>query len=95
LKEQLLGPGEYKVQLAEPLDGRELPLLAGMAVTQEGPDWFSFSAPSARETNPLLLQALITAGFQVVKMEEVHRSLESVYLQAVNYVPVEEGPNVD
>ena len=95
LKEQLLGPEEYKVQLADPLDGRELPLPEGLEVTQKGLDWFSFRAPAARETNPLLLQNLIAAGYQVVKMEEILRSLESVYLQAVNYVPVEEGPDVD
>jgi ABC-2 type transport system ATP-binding protein len=95
LKEQLLGPGEYKVQLAEPLDGRELPLQPGMEITQEGPDWFNYRAASAKETNPLLLQELIAAGYQVVKMEEVQRSLESVYLQAVNYVPLEESPDVE
>ena len=95
LKEQLLGPGEYKVQLAEPLDGRDLSLPSGLEVTQKGLDWFCYKAPSAREINPILLQNLIGAGYQVVKMEEVLRSLESVYLQAVNYVPMEGGPDVD
>jgi ABC-2 type transport system ATP-binding protein len=95
LKEQLLGPGEYKVQLADSLDGKDLPLPEGLQVTQKGPDWFSYIAPAAREINPLLLQNLIGAGYQVIKMEEVLRSLESVYLQAVNYVPDEEGSDVD
>jgi ABC-2 type transport system ATP-binding protein len=95
LKEQLLGPGEYKVQLAEPLDGRELTLLEGLEVTQKGLDWFSYRTNSARDMNPILLQNLIGAGFQVVKMEEVVRSLESVYLQAVNYTPMEERIDVD
>jgi ABC-2 type transport system ATP-binding protein len=95
LKEQLLGPGEYKVQLAEPLDGREIPLQSGMEVTQHGPDWFSYQVTSAKEINPVLLQELVAAGYQVLKMEEVKRSLESVYLQAVNYVPHEEGLDVD
>lgn len=95
LKEQLLGPGEYKIQLAEPLNGRELPLPAELEVTQKGPDWFSYRVPSAREINPHLLQGLIAAGIQVVKLEEVQRSLESVYLQAVNYVPIEEGSDVE
>jgi ABC-2 type transport system ATP-binding protein len=94
LKEQLLGPGEYKVHLGEPLDGREVPILAGVEVMQEGPDWFTYRVASARDTNPLLLQALLAADFQVVQMEEVHRSLESVYLQAVNYVPQEEDHDV-
>lgn len=95
LKEQLLGPGEYKVQLAEPLDGRELPLPDGLVVTQNGLDWFSYRAPDAQETNPQILNKLVTAGYQVVKLEEVQRSLESVYLQAVNYVPVKEDPHVE
>jgi ABC-2 type transport system ATP-binding protein len=95
LKEQLLGPGEYKVQLADPLDGRDLPLPEALEVTQQGPDWFSYKAPAAKEINPLLLKNLIEAGYQVVKMEEVLRSLESVYLQAVNHVSLEEDPDVD
>jgi ABC-2 type transport system ATP-binding protein len=95
LKEQLLGPGEYKVQFANPLDGRDLPLPEGLEVTQKGPDWFSYRAPAAREINPPLIENLLAAGFQVVKMEEILRSLESVYLQAVNYVPIEEESNVD
>ena len=95
MKEQLLGPGEYKVQLAEPLDGRAFPLQSGMEVTQQGPDWFSYTVTSAKEINPVLLQELVAAGYQVLKMEEVQRSLESVYLQAVNYVPHEEGLDVD
>lgn len=94
LKEQLLGPGEYRVQLADPLDSRELPLPEGLQVTAKGPDWFSYRAPAAREINPLLLQNLVDAGYQVVKMEEVLRSLETVYLQAVNSVPLEEGSDV-
>ncbi len=95
LKGQLLGPGEYKVQFAEPLDGRELPLPAGLELTQKGKDWFSYRVDSAKDINPQLLKDLIAAGYQVVKIEEVQRSLESVYLQAVNHVPVEEDPDVD
>lgn len=95
LKEQLLGPGEYKVHLKEPLDGADLPLPPDVELTKKGPDWFSYQAPAARETNPLILQNLVQSGYQVIKMEEVQRSLESVYLQAVNYLPMEEDIRVD
>ena len=95
LKEQLLGPGEYKVQMAASLDGRVLPVMEGLEITQTGPDWFTYRTPSASELNPILLQNLIEGGFHVVKVEEVQRSLESVYLQAVNYVPLEDEANVD
>ncbi len=94
LKEQLLGPGEYQVQLADPFDMQELPLLTGLEVTAHGSTWFNFQAGSARDTNPRILQSLISAGFQVVKLEEVQRSLESVYLQAVNHTPLEEEIHV-
>jgi endonuclease V-like protein UPF0215 family len=83
------------VQLAEPLDGRELPTLEGFEVSQTGSDWFTYKTTSASDLNPILLQNLVGAGFQVMKIEEVLRSLESVYLQAVNYVPVEDEVNVD
>lgn len=95
LKEQLLGPGEYRVQLAQPLDGKELPLLEGVEITSRGSRWFNFRVDSAQETNPRILQLLISEGFQVVKLEEVQRSLESVYLQAVNQDPLEEETDVD
>ena len=95
LKEQLLGPGEYSVQLAEPYNEKDLPLPEALEIALKGLDWFNYRTPAARETNPKILHNLVTAGFQVVKIEEVQRSLESVYLQAVNHVPVEESVDVD
>jgi ABC-2 type transport system ATP-binding protein len=95
LKEQLLGPGEYRVELAEPVTDKELPLPAGLQVTGRGASWFKYRSDSARETNPQVLQKLTSAGFRVVKLEEVQRSLESVYLQAVNHTPMEEALHVD
>jgi ABC-2 type transport system ATP-binding protein len=93
LKQQLLGPGEYQVWLKESLGGRDLPLPAGLELVARGPDWFRYRSASPRETNPLLLDRLIAAGFSVIKLEEISRSLESVYLQAVNHVP--EGGDAD
>ena len=95
LKEHLLGPGEYRVELADAIGDRELPVPDGLAVTGKGPSWFTFRVESARKTNPRVLEKLTEAGFQVIKLEEVQRSLESVYLQAVNHTPLEEAVNVD
>ena len=36
------------------------------------------------EMNPLLLQTLLGSGYPVVSLQEVSRSLEQVYLQAIN-----------
>ncbi|NQS91044.1 MAG: ABC transporter ATP-binding protein [Chloroflexi bacterium] len=95
LKEQLLGPEEYRVQLSEPLDSRSLPLPSGVEITDKGMDWFQYKVDLALEQNPRMLQNLIQAGFGVVKLEEIKRSLESVYLQAVNQSPAVEMDHVD
>lgn len=95
LKEQLLGPGEYRVQLAESLDSHSLQLPPGVEITEKGVDWFQYKVDTAQLTNPRLLQYLIKAGVMVVKLEEIKRSLESVYLQAVNQTSTEEMDHVD
>lgn len=95
LKQQLLGLGEYHIQLAENLDSRVLPFPSGVEITKKGTDWFHYQVTDPKEINPLLIQNLISAGFAVVRVEEIKRSLESVYLQAVNQAPIEEINHVD
>ena len=95
LKQQLLGLGEYHIQLAENLDSRNLPLPSGVEITEKGTDWFHYQVTAPKEINPLLIQNLVSAGFAVVRVEEIKRSLESVYLQAVNQAPIEEINHVD
>ena len=95
LKQQLLGLGEYHIQLAENLDSRNLPLPSGVEITEKGTDWFHYQVTDPKEINPLLIQNLVSAGFAVVRVEEIKRSLESVYLQAVNQAPIEEINHVD
>lgn len=87
LKQQLLGEGEYRATFRKALDGRELPLPPGVNVTSLGADWFRYQTPSPELTNPRLLQDLLEADFLVVSLQEVPRSLEQVYLHAVNTVP--------
>jgi len=95
LKKQLLGPGEYHIQLAENLDNRNLPLPPGVEITKKGADWFHYQVTEPKEINPLVLQNLVSEGFSVVRVEEIKRSLESVYLQAVNQAPIERINHVD
>jgi len=95
LKQQLLGPGEYHIQLAENLDNRNLPLPPGVEITKKGADWFHYQVTEPKEINPLVLQNLVSEGFPVVRVEEIKRSLESVYLQAVNQAPIERINHVD
>jgi ABC-2 type transport system ATP-binding protein len=95
LKEQLLGPVEYLVQLADSLNSRKLPLPVEAELAEKGKDWFRYRVNSPEKSNPTVLQNLVAEGYKVVKIEEIKRSLESVYLQAVNQTHVEETSHVE
>jgi ABC-2 type transport system ATP-binding protein len=84
LKETLFGPGEYEIHLASTLNGQLDELLSSMAVTLKGPNWFRYQTDQPDDTNPRLLRSLLDAGVPVVRLQEVPRSLEQVYLQAIN-----------
>ena len=83
LKVRLLGPAEYQVVFDHPVDRQLPPLPAEITVTTQRPDCFRFHSLSPGQNNPLLLQALLASGLPVVRLEEVPRSLEQVYLQAM------------
>lgn len=89
LKQILLGPVEYEVILGEDLNGQKPDLPASITMTSQGDDWFRYVASDPRVTNPLLLRSLIDQGFSVIGLKEVPRSLEQVYLQAVNTIEQE------
>lgn len=90
LKQLLLGPGEYEIHLAATLNGQMDALLSRYKITSKGPNWFRYQTDQPDETNPLLLRSLLDAGFPVVQLQEVPRSLEQVYLEAIN-TPKEVG----
>jgi ABC-2 type transport system ATP-binding protein len=84
LKQVLLGPGEYEIHLATTLNGQVDALLSKVEITSRGPNWFRYRTPQPDETNPLLLRTLLEADLPVVRLQEVSRNLEQVYLQAIN-----------
>jgi len=90
----LLGPGEYQVNFHETIDGKAIPVPPEVQMTTKGVNWFRYRASVPETANPRLLRALLAADFPVLSLEEVPRSLEQVYLQAVNTPPQEEASNV-
>jgi ABC-2 type transport system ATP-binding protein len=84
LKLSLLGPAEYEVRLARGLNGSHPMLPPGAELTTLGEDWLRYSAAQPRDVNPRLLQALLEQGLPVVELHEAPRSLEAVYLKAMN-----------
>lgn len=83
LKRQLLGPPLMELRLVSSVDGVR-PIVARWApVVDEGPGWIRYQTEEPETVNPLILQALFTAGIPVMMLSEVPRSLESVYLRVV------------
>lgn len=95
LKGQLLGPGEYRLTFKDAINAHPLPLPPDLVLLEQGPNWLRYRTSDPGLVNPSLLSNLIAADFQVVKLEEIERSLESVYLQAVNHKSGEAGGHVD
>lgn len=84
LKEKLLGAPEYNVCLGQSVENILDNLLGTVEITDHGPDWFRFRTNQPRRDNPLVLQRLADLCIPVISLEQVNRSLERVYLQAVN-----------
>jgi ABC-2 type transport system ATP-binding protein len=94
LKARMLGPEEYEIHLAIHLNGRH-PILPGEAdLTSSGPDWIRYRTRDPAQANPLVLQALVNQGLPVITLQAVPRSLEQVYLQAINAATPGEVPHV-
>ncbi len=86
LKHDLLGPAEYEARLRRPRLGAPLDLPAGVRLTGESGDSLRFQIQDPPTDNPLLLRRLLEAGLEVTAFQEVPRSLEQVYLAAMQQV---------
>ncbi|MGE5222706.1 MAG: ABC transporter ATP-binding protein [Omnitrophica WOR_2 bacterium] len=84
LKKALLGPVEYEVRLASHFNGWNYELPSGVILTERQPDAFRFRTDCPEEMNPRVLAILLGQGLAVISLQEVPRSLEQVYLQAMN-----------
>jgi ABC-2 type transport system ATP-binding protein len=91
LKLGLLGPAEYELRVGAMLNGHTLDLPVSVELIQSGPDWLRFRSTEPRVSNPQVLRYLLGQGLPVVSLQEVPRSLEEVYLQAISAPDGEES----
>lgn len=86
LKQRLLGPTEYEIRLGGiwRTDGVQLP--AGADLTANGGDWLRYRTQQPEVVNPAILRHLLEKGMPVLGLQEVPRSLEQVYLQAISAI---------
>ena len=92
LKTRLLGAPQFEISLGTTIDGLHPALPESIFVTDNGQDWLRYQTEDPRHDNPLVLQALVEQHIPVIGLTEVSRSLEKVYLQAVNEVSNEKHP---
>jgi len=83
LKDQLLGPAQMELRLAAPLNGLAENLSDLVTVLERGENWLRYFTARPEEVNPRLLAQLSGAGVPVLTLSEAPRSLEAVYLRAV------------
>lgn len=84
LKARLLGPAEYEVRFGSPLNGFKPDLPAAASLTHRGTDSLRYRTSQPELVNTAVLRVLLDQGLPVVGLNEVPRSLEQVYLQAIS-----------
>lgn len=91
LKMRMLGPVEFEIRLAVQLNGTHPDLPVDVRPTSSGANWLRYQTNDPLRCNPLVLQRLVEQGLPVVSLQEVPRSLEQVYMQAINTADREWG----
>jgi ABC-2 type transport system ATP-binding protein len=91
LKVRMLGPVEFEIRLALQLNGRRPNLPKGVAMTSSGGDWIRYRVEDPQACNPEVVRALVEQALPVVSLQEVPRSLEMVYMQAISITDQEDG----
>jgi ABC-2 type transport system ATP-binding protein len=83
LKAQMLGPPLMEVRLIGSVDGLSSRLADIVDIEAQGKDWLRYRTKEPEEVNPHLLRRLAALGRQVVTLSKVPRTLEDVYLRAM------------
>lgn len=84
LKDEWLGAPVYEAALDAPI-GELPPLPPAVEVLSAEGKVVRFRSPDWRRYNPLVARALVQAGFGLVYMRELPRSLEEVYLKVMRH----------
>ncbi len=84
LRRQLLGVPEYEVRLAGKWSQGAIRAIPNLEVTHFTENGFTYHTESPEKENPALVSGLVERGISVVAVHEVPRSLEQVYLRAMN-----------
>lgn len=83
LRQRLLGPAEYEIKLSGrwKLNGLEFP--PGSSLVEKTRTSLRFRVENPQKANPLILKQLVETNVSIVAVQEVSRSLETIYLKAM------------
>lgn len=84
LKHTLLGQPEYEIRFGKVSNGAASTISEMVELSGQGDDWLRYHTTTPQDTNPQILHHLLNHGFAVTSLHEINRSLEKVYLQAIN-----------
>ncbi len=90
LKLQLLGPMEYEAQLATSINGWLPNLPEGTELVEKTDRTLRFRVENPPFANPILLRQMLEQHLDIISFQEVHRSLEDAYLQAVSRLELDQ-----
>ncbi len=91
LKRKLLGPLEFEAAFNDLPPGWTPVLPAGVCLTKRGEKSLRFQVEEPSTANPILLRQMVEQKLDLVSFQQVPRSLEDAYLQAVAQVEAEVG----
>jgi ABC-2 type transport system ATP-binding protein len=83
LRDQLLGRPSYRITFKQDVNGKAPEFPDQIRSEQVSANQYTFHSEDPQDLNPRVLKALMDQGFEVVSLQEVPRSLERVYLQAM------------
>jgi ABC-2 type transport system ATP-binding protein len=86
MKRDLLGPPEYELRMDREWQALGMPLPQGMTYLGQGTDGPRFRVLDPEQANPLFLRELMKRKAGIVSMQELPRTLEQVYLAAMERV---------
>lgn len=91
LTRELLGDPVWEVQVGTRAAGLAPVIRQFAPIVAEGDDWLRFRTTDAARVNPQIIDALAVRGVPVVKLYDLPRSLEDVYLSIVGELHAERG----
>jgi ABC-2 type transport system ATP-binding protein len=86
IKLRLMGPTEYEIRLGGDWSLDKLEIPQGISITHRGAHGFTFQVEHPVVKNPLLVEALTREHIPIISLQEIPRSLEQVYLEAMSRV---------